>query len=116
MSGIRRTLFFAACALVTGALCSSAAAARYVVLYNKQAVPADARSGIAAASGKVVASYPQIGVLIASSTSTSFRTKLLGDGRIAGVVSTAGFGSRLTDRTRAERRCSHPAGRHRVHG
>jgi lantibiotic leader peptide-processing serine protease len=93
--GIRRSLLFAASALGALALCSAAAAGRYVVLYGAEAVPSDARASITGAGGKLVASYPQIGVVIASSTSRSFRTKLLLDGRIEGVAPTAGFASRL---------------------
>jgi subtilisin family serine protease len=68
-----------------------------VVLYRAAAVPRDANAGISSAGGKVVRSYPQIGVVIASSTNRSFRAKLLGDTRIEGVVATARFASQLSD-------------------
>jgi lantibiotic leader peptide-processing serine protease len=95
--GIRRGFIWAACIVVAAALCSTAAAAKYVVLYTQQAVPADSKARVSAAGGRVLARYPQIGVLVASSTSKTFRARLLADGRIDGVVATGRFGARLTD-------------------
>jgi lantibiotic leader peptide-processing serine protease len=94
---VRRSFLFAGSVLAALALCSAAAAGRYVILYSAQAVPNDARAVVSGAGGRVVASYPQIGVVIASSTSNSFRAKLLADGRIEGVAATAHFASRLSD-------------------
>ena len=71
----------------------------YVVLYKQQSLASDAATSIARAGGTVVAAYGQIGVVIARSTSSTFRASLIGDSRIDGVASTAGFASRLpTDR------------------
>jgi subtilisin family serine protease len=95
--GIRRSFILAATVLVAVILCSTAQAARYVVLYTQQAVPTDAKARVSAAGGRVIASYPQIGVVIASSGSVSFRTKLLRDTRINGVVATSRFRTRMTD-------------------
>jgi subtilisin family serine protease len=92
-----RVAVFLLTLLVSMAFASMAQAGRYVVLYKQQAVPSNAKAGISAAGGNVVASYPQIGVVIASSTSKSFRTRLLTDTRIEGVVATGGFATRLSD-------------------
>jgi subtilisin family serine protease len=67
----------------------------YVILYNAQAAPAGSSAAVQKAGGTVVATYPQIGVVIASSDSASFRSALLADSRIQGVSSTAGFATRL---------------------
>ena len=84
--------------VLTGALAlafaATASAAKYVVLYKQHAVAGDAGSKVRAAGGSVVASYPQIGVIIAESTSPTFRDRLMRDARIEGVSSTEGFGVR----------------------
>jgi lantibiotic leader peptide-processing serine protease len=69
----------------------------YVVLYKQHAVPATATSTIQKASGAVVYSYPQIGVVIARSASPSFRDNLLDDGAVEGVAATTNFATRLPD-------------------
>ena len=69
----------------------------YIVLYNAQAVPADAASVIAQAGGTLVYSYDQIGVAVARSDSASFRANLLKDSRVEGASSTAGFGTHLNE-------------------
>jgi hypothetical protein len=69
----------------------AATAQTYIVLYQSQAVPADAASTIAQAGGTLVYSYPQIGVVIASSDNTAFRDSLMTDSRIDGVSATSAF-------------------------
>src|SRR2546427_7337963 len=69
----------------------------YIVLYNAQAVPADAARTITNAGGVLVYAYNAIGVLIARSDSPLFRDTLLADSRIENVSSTAGFATRLRD-------------------
>jgi subtilisin family serine protease len=64
----------------------------YLVLYKAQAVPADAAARIDAAGGKLVASYPQIGVAIARSDSSAFAANVRADSRVATAASTAGSG------------------------
>jgi len=80
----------------------AATAQTYIVLYKGQAVPADAVSTISQAGGTLVYSYPQIGVVIASSGNTAFRDNLLNDSRIQGASSTAGFATQLNDDTAAD--------------
>jgi subtilisin family serine protease len=74
---------------------SATATSNYIVLYKQQAVGADAAAVIQRAGGTLVSSYPQIGVVIASSGSSSFRDNLLKDNRIENAASTAGFASQL---------------------
>jgi len=69
----------------------------YLVLYKQQSVPAGAASAIQRAGGTLVYSYDAIGVAIAQSASTSFRSKVLSDKKVEGVSSTAGFGVQLKD-------------------
>jgi len=89
----------------------------YVVLYGAQAVPSDTPTRIASAGGTLVARYDEIGVVIARSSSLTFRSTLLGDRRIAGVSATTRFATRLNDdasltipaAASASRTSSHPA-------
>src|SRR5436305_3677910 len=77
----------------------AASAQTYIVLYQSQAVPTDAASTIAQAGGTLVYSYPQIGVVIASSDSTAFRDSLMTDNRIDGVSATSAFATKIDDGT-----------------
>ncbi len=77
----------------------AASAQTYIVLYKAQAVPADAASTISQAGGTLVYSYPQIGVVIASSGNTAFRDNLLSDSRIDNATATTNFGTRIDDGT-----------------
>jgi lantibiotic leader peptide-processing serine protease len=91
----RRALLCVAAAALTLAFAGAASAATYVVLYKAQGVPADGGAAVRAAGGTVVASYSQIGVIIASSDSANFRAALMKDSRVDGVSSTGKFASRL---------------------
>ena len=87
-----------ACGLVLLATAVAAPAAfgsNYVVLYKQQAVGSDAASTIAKAGGTLVYSYPQIGVVIARSESSSFRDNLLKDSKVENAASTDGFATQL---------------------
>jgi len=57
---------------------AAASAATYVVLYKNESVSAGAKSWIERSGGSVVASYPQIGVVIASSSSPTFTQAMQG--------------------------------------
>ena len=59
----------AALAIAALAFASSAFAQKYVILYKQNSVASDAAATVAQARGSVVATYPQIGVVIARSTS-----------------------------------------------
>ncbi|MDQ3670729.1 MAG: S8 family serine peptidase [Actinomycetota bacterium] len=90
-----RVLLLTAAAALALAFAGAASAATYIVLYKAHAVPADAGTRVSIAGGTLVASYGQIGVVIARSDRATFRTSLLKDARIEGVASTAGLGSPL---------------------
>jgi hypothetical protein len=88
-----------AAALGTAALAfaSSAFAQNYVILYKQDSVASDAAATVKQAGGSVVATYPQIGVVIARSNSPTFSTAVLKDSRIDAAASTRGFGVKLPD-------------------
>ena len=68
------------------------AAQTYIVTFRAQALPANATASITAAGGTIVYSYPQIGVVIARSSSSNFRTnRVLRNGAVQGAAATAGF-------------------------
>ena len=67
----------------------------YLVLYQQQAVPASAAGDVAAAGGTLVAAYDAIGVVVARSTSTSFRADIMKDTRVEGAAATTNFGSQV---------------------
>jgi subtilisin family serine protease len=86
------------CGLVAAAVAVAAPAAlasNYIVLYKQQAVGCDAASIVQKAGGQLVASYPQIGVVVASSTNPSFRDNLLKSSKIENAAATDGFATQL---------------------
>jgi subtilisin family serine protease len=94
-----RLCVLALVAFAAAAFASIAQAENYVILYKGQAVPADAASTIQKAGGTLVYSYGQIGVAIASSTSSTFRDKVLKDLRVENAAGTSLYATRLTDDT-----------------
>jgi subtilisin family serine protease len=66
-----------------------------MVVYKQSAVPADAGASVLNAGGSLVASYPQIGVVVARSGSPSFASAIASDGRVQGASSTTGKATRL---------------------
>jgi len=69
----------------------------YLVLYAAKAVPVDAARSVTAAGGTLVASYSQIGVAVARSSSSTFKATLSADSRIAAVAATSRAAVRLPD-------------------
>jgi lantibiotic leader peptide-processing serine protease len=69
----------------------------YLVLYSASAVPADASASLAKAGGSLVYSYPQIGVAIAKSDSSTFRANIIKDSRVDGAAATAAFVTQVKD-------------------
>jgi subtilisin family serine protease len=67
-------------------LASSADAARYVIVYQHQAVPADAAERIERAGGRLLAEYDAIGVAVADAPDASFSGRLARDKRVKAVV------------------------------
>jgi len=76
---------------------SAGATQTYIVLYKLQSVSSDAAKVITNAGGTLVYSYNQIGVVIARSNNTYFRSNLLRDKRVDGASATTNFGSQLID-------------------
>lgn len=80
--------------LAASAQLAAAAAENFVVLYQKNALPTDAAAKIAAAGGSIVASYAQIGVIIARSESASFAATMRATKGVQGASATGRFGTR----------------------
>lgn len=68
----------------------------YLVLAPQGANTKAAQQRVTAAGGTVVASYDQIGVIVARSTNTAFATEVKGSG-VESVASTDGLGTTLID-------------------
>ena len=104
----KRVLRFCVAIAVLGiaamALASSVFAQNYIILYKQNAVAPDVGATVKQAGGSVIATYPQIGVVIARSNSASFGTSVLKDSRIDSAASTRGFGVKLKDQKLAPRR------------
>ena len=97
---LKRALAMTAVAGLVGGILVTAPAAlaadeqTYIVLYKEhKATGADAL--VRAAGGTLVASYPQIGVVIARSSDPAFAATIKRDARIEGAGSTAGLGFEL---------------------
>jgi lantibiotic leader peptide-processing serine protease len=89
---IRRLAFCGVFILAAATFAAAANAGNYIVLYKQHAVASGAASTIANAGGSVVATYPEIGVVIARSDSPSFRSAVLKDQRVWNAASTDGLG------------------------
>jgi subtilisin family serine protease len=76
---------------------ATASADNFIILYKQQSTPATLANDIAQAGGTLVATYSQIGVAVASSTSSSFAGAMARDSRVDGVSSTHGFATKLND-------------------
>jgi lantibiotic leader peptide-processing serine protease len=97
-------------AIVAAIVTPAALGGNYVVLYKQQAVAGNAAAVVQKAGGTVVATYPQIGVLIASSDSTSFRANLLKDSSIENASATAQFGVQVKNDSGTADASGPPAG------
>jgi subtilisin family serine protease len=69
----------------------------FIVLYNQLSVPSDAAVAIRNAGGTLVYSYDAIGVVIATSASTSFADTLAKDSKVEGVSATGRFAVQLAN-------------------
>ena len=83
-------------AAVAPAAAASGPESTYLVLAPQGKSTAKAAARVAAAGGTVVASYDQIGVLVATSTNTAFAGKVAGSG-VESVATTDGLGTTLID-------------------
>ena len=85
----KRVVVFALVAWLTVlAAAASAEAARYVVVYDRQDVPANAAERMAQAGGRLLAKYDRIGVAVAESENEFFRAAVLRDPRVAATSAT----------------------------
>ena len=73
------------------AFASTAGAARYLVVYKGEDVPANAATQVQKAGGQLVRAYDQIGVAVADSENPSFAAILEGDKKVDGVGAVAGL-------------------------
>ena len=100
---LRRSLTaIASAGLLLGMLGVAPAAATgtsqtYLVVYTGSSIPSNAAANVAAAGGSIVSRYDKIGVIVASSDSLAFNTKMKADSKVAGAVATAGFATQLND-------------------
>jgi lantibiotic leader peptide-processing serine protease len=92
-----RLVLLGVAALAGAILAPVAIGGNFIVLYTQQSIGAGAAAAIARAGGSVVASYPQIGVVVARSDSPSFRQDVLSDSRVWGAASTSGLGVQVED-------------------
>jgi subtilisin family serine protease len=69
----------------------------YLVVYNGNAVPANAGANIQSAGGTVVSSYDAIGVVVARSSSASFVDTIRAQAGVLGASATGAFATRLND-------------------
>jgi subtilisin family serine protease len=76
---------------------SSAPARRYLVVFDRAAVPKDAGEMVARSGGAVAASYGPIGVVVATSTDARFVTAMRKRAEVEDVAATAAFATRLAD-------------------
>jgi lantibiotic leader peptide-processing serine protease len=74
---------------------TSAAAQNYLVVFKGSSSPASAASAVKAAGGTIAYNYQQIGVVVATSSSSSFASNLSKNTLVDGVSSTAGFATHL---------------------
>jgi lantibiotic leader peptide-processing serine protease len=88
------TAAFAGITAAPSAAGPSSASQTFIVLYKRNASPADAEATVARAGGTLVANWSAIGVVVARSSDADFATALGADSRVQGVASTAGLGVR----------------------
>ncbi len=89
--------FVAALLALSSGAAGAGASSTYLVLYKKQAVPTDAAASVQKAGGTLVYAYGQIGVVVATSDSSTFASTLAKDSRVDGLSSTVGFATRVDD-------------------
>jgi subtilisin family serine protease len=76
---------------------STTGSQNYLVVYSGLAVPSGAASMIKKAGGSVVYSYGAIGVVLATSSSSTFASNMMKNGGVLGVDSTGSFGTQVND-------------------
>jgi subtilisin family serine protease len=94
---------------VSAALANDATAQNYLFLYASLSVPSDAAATISKAGGSMLYSYNAIGVVLASSSSSTFRSRLMQDRRIQGVDATGSFATGLNDEMQVDTTTTGPS-------
>ncbi len=89
---MKRVLACAVIALATAATAPAALGSTYIVLYKQETVPTNAEAAIRAAGGAMVQAWPQIGVVVATSTSPSFRSTVTRSSAVENASATDAFG------------------------
>ena len=80
---------------------STTGSQNYLVVYSGLAIPSGAASQIQKAGGTVVYKWNAIGVILASSSSSTFASALRANGSVLGVDATAQFATQLSDGVQA---------------
>ncbi len=76
---------------------STSASQNYLVVYSGLSIPSGAGAAVRSAGGVVLNRWNQIGVLLASSSSSTFRDRMMQAAGVAGVDATGGFATGLGD-------------------
>jgi subtilisin family serine protease len=74
----------------------------YLVVFKAQSLPTNTSSIIRSAGGTLTYDYPQIGVAVAQSSSSTFRSSLMRNTKIQGAAATAAFATQLPDGSSTE--------------
>jgi subtilisin family serine protease len=74
----------------------------FLVVFKGSSVPSGAAQTVSQAGGTIAASYGQIGVLVARSSSATFATTVAQNKSVEGVSATSGFATRLSETTDAD--------------
>src|SRR2546429_8354160 len=69
----------------------------YLVVFKASQIPPGQAAKFARAGGKLITTYDQIGVALASSNNVNFRGAVIADTSVDDVASTAGLGYKLPD-------------------
>jgi lantibiotic leader peptide-processing serine protease len=85
-----------------------AAEQTFLVVYKNTAVPAGAAAVVSSAGGRLKASYPELGVVVATSASRTFAAKLAKHAAVEGVAPTRGVGINALPTKRPGRRLPRP--------
>jgi len=90
---LTRFIVLATAVVAALALAGTAAAERYVVVYkhDRDAAPGPAQADLQRAGGSLVAAYPEIGVVVAESSSAGFAAALDRLRSVEGVAATGGM-------------------------
>ncbi len=94
---------------VSAAPASDTASQNYLIVYSALSVPSNATATISQAGGTLLYSYSAIGVVLASSNSSTFRSVLMQNSSIQGVDATGSFATQLSDNVQTNDNAPDPA-------